>query len=101
MAKKDTKSLSEIRKQILKQRGVEFKKLSKKVVPVVDIPTPYTKTNLMKLLELKHKDTIENLIMEGTIYEVERRLDIDATTVSKWRKLINEAKQQEFFEQFK
>lgn len=100
MPKEKTKSLKEIRQQILKQRGVEFKKLSKKVIPVTEIPTSYTKTNLMKLLELKHNDTIENLIMKGTIYEVERRLDIDASTVSKWRKLINEAKQQEFFEQF-
>ena len=92
---------SDIRKRILKQRGVEFKRLSRKPVLVADLPASYPKTTLMKLIELRFKDKLDNLIFTGTIYEVERRLGIDATTISKWRRLIEKAKEKEFFEQFR
>ena len=92
---------SDIRKRILKQRGVEFKRLSRKPVQIADLPAPYPKTTLMKLIELRFKDKLDNLIFTGTIYEVERRLGIDATTISKWRRLIEKAKEKEFFEQFR
>jgi len=92
---------SDIRKRILKQRGVEFKRLSRKPVPVEELPAPFPKTNLMRLVELKFKDKLENLISTGTIYEVGKRLGVDASTVSKWRKLVSEAKENEFFKQFR
>lgn len=93
--------LSEIRKNILKQRGVELKKLSRKPVPVEELPAPYPKSTLMRLVELRFKDRLENIIFTGTIYDVAKRLDIDASTVSKWRKLVSEARDREFFSQFK
>jgi len=91
---------SEIRKQILKQRGVEFNKLTRKVKPVQLFPAPFSKSSLMQLLESRHNTSIESLISTGTIYEVGRVLDVSPSTISKWRKLISEARDKEFFEQF-
>ncbi len=90
----------DIRRKILKQRGVELKRLTRKPVPIGDAPVPFTKSRLMQLIELQHKQPIEKLIFTGTIYEVEKHLDVDATTVSKWRKLISEARDKEFLDQF-
>jgi hypothetical protein len=91
---------SDIRKKLLKQRGVELKRLSRKPVPVSDLPVPFKKSDLMRLTELRFKDKIENLIKTGTIYELEKRLGVDASTISKWRKLIAESRNAEYFKQF-
>ena len=93
--------VSDIRKRLLKQRGVEFKRLSRKPVSVEELPASFEKSTLMKLTELRFKERLENLIFTGTIYEVEKRLGVDASTISKWRKLIQESKDKEFFAQFK
>ena len=92
--------LGTIRRRLIKSRGVEFKKLSRKPIPIEEVSTLYKKTNLMRLTELRFKDKPANLISKGTIYEVGRKLGINATTVSKWRKLITQAKDAEFFAQF-
>lgn len=92
---------SDIRKRILKQRGVELKRLSRKPVQYEDMSSSFRKSTLMRLVEMKYRDKLENLIFKGTIYETAIRLGIDATTVSKWRTLINKAKDNEFFDQFK
>ncbi|KKM92850.1 hypothetical protein LCGC14_1214220 [marine sediment metagenome] len=92
---------SDIRKRLLKQRGVELKRLSRKPIPLEESPTPYRKTNLMRLVEYRFKAKLDDLIFKGTIYEVERAVGVDATTVSKWRKLITAARDAEFFGQFK
>jgi len=45
----------------------------------------------MRYLELKFGKRLEDLIMTAdTIYELERKLAVDATTISKWRKMLNE-----------
>ena len=93
--------LSDIRKKILKQRGVELRRLTRKPVPIEELPSIFPKTTLMRLVEMKFKEKLENLIFIGTIYEVERRLSVDASTISKWRKIIKESQRKEFFEQFK
>ena len=92
---------SDIRKRILRQRGVELRKLSRKPIPIADLPAPYPKSVLMKLIELKFRDKLDNLIFTGTIYEAGRRLNIHPSTISKWRKLIEKAKEEEFFGQFR
>ena len=92
---------SDIRRCILKQRGIEFKKLSRKSVSIEETLSLYKKTNLMKLLELRHKEKLESLISRGTIYEVGKRLGVSGAVISKWRKRIAEAKDKAFFEQFK
>lgn len=92
---------SDIRKHILKQRGVEFKRLSRKPVPIEDTPSIFKKTILMRLTELRFKNKLENLIFTGTIYEAGKRLEVDPTTIYGWRKIVNEARNKEFFDQFK
>ena len=92
---------SDIRKQLLKQRGVELKRLTRKPIPIEETAAPYKKTALMRLTELRFKAKLDDLIFKGTIYEVERALGVDATTVSKWRKVVTAARDKEFFEQFK
>lgn len=88
---------SDIRKRILKQRGVEFKKHTRKPVSADQLPSAYKKTRLMQLIELRYGQRLENILFTGeTIYELEKKLGVDASTISKWRKFINEA----FFEQF-
>ncbi len=87
---------SAIRKRILKQRGVELKKHSRRPTHVADLPSPYTKTKHMQLVEHQQSQRLEHLIYKGTIYVVGRRLGISPSTVSKWRKVIDAA----FFQQF-
>lgn len=93
-------STSKIRKKILKQRGVELQKLTRKPVTFDDLPSIYPKTKLMKYIELKFVARLEDIIFSGTIYELEKKLGVDATTISKWRKVISEAKEKEFWKQF-
>jgi len=54
----------------------------------------------MKYIELKFGDKLENLIFDGTIYSLEKKLGIDATTISKWRTIISESREREFWKQF-
>lgn len=92
--------LSTIRKSILKKRGVVLEKGTKTPITYDDLESPFPKTKLMKYIELKFGGRLETLIANGTIYELERSLGVDASTISKWRKLIREAKERKFWEQF-
>lgn len=98
--KREMTSQSKIRKRILKQRGVELEKHTRKPVTYDDLPSLYSKTRLMKYIELKFGDRLENIIFTDTIYALEKKLGIDATTVSKWRRVISDAKEREFWKQF-
>ena len=64
----------------------------------------FTKTNLMKLVEIKHSKPILDIIFEGTIDAVGAKYNIDRSTVSKWRKRISaeieDGKAMKFFKQF-
>ena len=84
---------SKIRRKILKQRGVELEKHTRNPIVYADLPTAYRKTYAMKLMEVRFSEKIENLIFDGTIYEVAAKLSVDPTTISKWRKLIREARE--------
>lgn len=85
------------RRKILKDRGIELAKHTRKPVPIDQLPSPFPKTRLMQLIELRHNTRLENLIYKGTIYDVEKALGVDASTISKWRRIIDAA----FFSQFK
>jgi len=91
---------SKLRKQILKQRGVELEKHTRKPITYDDVPSPYHKTQLMRYIELKFNDKLENIIFSDSIYKLEKKLGIDSTTISKWRKIISNAKDKEFWKQF-
>ena len=80
--------LSSIRRRILKRRGVVLEPQTGKPLPYFEAPAPFRKTPTMKLLELRFQQPITHLLASGTIYECAKRLGIDATTVSKWRKRI-------------
>lgn len=93
-----------LRRKILKERGIVLEKHTRKPLPPPtpdEIPRDFKKTPLMRLLELKHSDSIENLILIGSIYTIAKRLQTDPTTISKWRKRILQAKEKKFWGQFK
>jgi len=90
-------SQSKIKQRILKQRGVELAKYTREPLTYAEAPAPYHKTPLMKYIELKFGDKLEHLISDGTVREAGKRLGIDYSTISKWRKLISDAL---FFNQF-
>ena len=90
--------LAKVRKQILKGRGVTQEKHTRRLITHDEEPAPFNKSPMMKYIELKHGDKLENLLWPGTIYEVAKRLGIDYSTVSKWRKIVEDGK---FFGQFK
>jgi len=54
----------------------------------------------MQLVELQQGQRLEAFIFTGTIYDAEKKLGIDATTIHNWRVLITEARRKEFFKQF-
>ena len=83
--------ITSLKKSILKQRGIAgFEPGTKKPLSIDQTPTPFNKTRLMQLLELRFNKPIAEILYDGNIYEVEAKYGIDATTVSKWRKLIRE-----------
>jgi hypothetical protein len=92
---------AKIRRKILRERGVCLEKHTRKPLTIDQQPTPYQKSNLMKLIELKHQESIENLIFKGTIYEVGKKLGVSPSAISKWRTLISKAKEKEFWSNFK
>ena len=79
-----------LRRRILTKRGIELEKHTRRPKPIDEVAAPYHKTNLMKYMELKHKTHIHKLIRGGTIYEVGKRLGLNPSTISKWRKQIKE-----------
>ena len=90
----------DVRSRILKQRGVELAKHTRKPRTADDLPAPYPKTRAMKYLELKFGKRLEELILVGNIYDLEKKLGVDATTISKWRKLVNETRDKIFWSNF-
>ncbi len=76
-----------IRRDLLANRGLE--RTGKGHVEA--IPTPPSdphKTLIMMLLEDKHGQPMEELLMAGTLEEVGGTLGVDQSTVSKWRKRL-------------
>lgn len=88
--------LASIRKRLLKQRGVELKRMTRKPTTIDDLPSSFRKTRAMRYVELKFGKRLEDLIATGTLDSLEKKLGVDRTTISKWRKLINK----EFWKQF-
>lgn len=81
-----------IRQKILKQRGiVGFQPQTRQPVAFGEQESAVPKTTLMRYLELKHNKSIEELLASGSNYELEKKLGVDFSTISKWRKMIREA----------
>lgn len=101
MGNKLATTQKQLRARILKRRAVELEKGTKRPLTYDELPSSFPKSRLMKYIELKFSDRLGNLIAPGTIYEIAKRLGIDASTVSKWRKILAETKEKEFWNQFK
>lgn len=93
-------STSKLKKKLLRDRGVVLEKHTRNLITYADLPAPYKKSSLMKFIEAKYKDRVENLIFDGTLTDVAHNLGIDFTTVSKWRKIIRSTRDQEFWKEF-
>lgn len=86
-----------VRNVVLARRGLRAKKhggVEKDVAPPLP-PRPYVvpdsnpkKTSRMRRVEARLNCRLEEVLMAGTLYELEELLDVDFTTVSKWRKRL-------------
>lgn len=86
---KDKTPITQLKKSIMEQRGIaQFEPKTKKPLRPEQLPTLFNKTIAMQLLELRFNKPIAEIVYDGSIYQVEAKYGIDATTVSKWRKLI-------------
>ena len=92
--------VSKLRSKILHDRGVELEKHTRRPVQYANLPVPYKKTRLMQLLEFRRNAKLEDFLFEGTIYQAEKKLKIDCTTIHKWRVLILKARSLQFWGSF-
>ena len=80
-----------LRDRVLKEKGLLAPGRGV-VVPIEDAPTPFVKTTMMKLLEVKHKKSITVLLFTNdNIYDTAKDLDISPSVVSRWKKRIRDA----------
>ena len=84
--------VSKIRQQILDRHGVSTTAGTGELVSAGARPDTFPKTKFMKLLEYKYNIRIEDVLFSGSLSEVAKLLhnEIDRSTLSKWRKRINE-----------
>ena len=73
-----------LRHRILAKRGLESRKVGKQM-RIVPAGEDAHKTDKMRLIERELGVPIEQLIEEGTIYEVAKRLGVHPTTIYHWR----------------
>ena len=76
---------AEIRRQILKRQN-----LHPKVGGGLTNRMPYSpdKTTLMRFVEERYRAPIESLLWDGSLDEVSNKLDVDRTTVLRWRRKL-------------
>ena len=76
---------AEIRRQILKKQNLH---------PKINggltyrMPRGGSKTTIMRYVEERFGQPIENLIYDGSLDQVAEKLDIDRTTVLRWRRKL-------------
>jgi len=87
-------TLNDIRRQVLKDRGIASFKPKKKQHHLRAVPkptiNPKLKTPLMKYFELVKGQPIEELLLCGSLSHVAKVLDdeVDVSTISKWIKKL-------------
>jgi len=79
-----------LKSRILKKRNVVLEPGTKNPISIDEMPTPFKKTIRMRFIELKFNIPIQELIAPGSIDDVAVHIDVDRSTVSKWRKRIRE-----------
>lgn len=85
------KNMANVRRAMLQRRGVVLEPHTRKPLEYHEAEASFTKTPLMRFVELKFGKPVEVLVATGTIYALAKQLSLDATTVSKWRKRIRES----------
>jgi len=80
---------TELRRKILKDK--KLVKVGRKLVSFDELPSDYHKTQLMKYIELKSGSPLEDLVLNGSTRQVAKRLGINYSTISKWRRIIEGA----------
>ncbi len=82
--------MNEFQQQVLRDRGLVKRKYNKKGQSRITSAIPEdSKTAHMKLIELRLKRPIEELLMMGSLSEVAVMIGVDRATVSKWIKRFN------------
>ncbi len=86
---------NDIRSKVLKDRGItSFKPVKGKHRKLRHTPrqtiSPKLKTPLMRYLEMVHGESIEKLLLSGSLSVVAKKLDneVDVSTLSKWIKKL-------------
>ena len=79
-----------VKDRILEERGLIKHQPAKykhgKMVRIPPSPLDSLKTPTMKYLELRHRKTIQDMLVAGSLSQVARKLGVDPSTVSKWIK---------------
>ena len=78
---------------MLDRHGVSATAGTRELVSAGARPDTFAKTKFMKLLEYKYNIRIEDILFSGSLNEVVKLLhgEVDRSTLSKWRKRINES----------
>ena len=86
---------TQIRQQLMKEKGITSFKREKKHAKLKPIPVPTVdgrlKTPMMRYLELVYGKPIEKILLSGSLSVVAKRLgnEVDTSTLSKWIKKLN------------
>lgn len=77
------------KQKILHERGVRIVKPEqykhKKLIRLPPTQLNHMKTPTMRLIEIEHKASIEELLLSGTVTQVAARLRTNKGTISKWK----------------
>ncbi|KKL12834.1 hypothetical protein LCGC14_2531810 [marine sediment metagenome] len=86
-------SLAKLRREILKRKGIATEPKTKRLLTQAELPDLYPKTSKMRYIELKYKIHLEDVIFLGSLTDVcgYFRWEVDRSTISRWRKHIEEA----------
>lgn len=84
--------LKDVRDRILRERGLTTTRSSvkehKQIVRASDSVSFLKKTSLMKYLEVRHKQSIVDILASGSLTHIHRKYGIDRSTASKWKKKL-------------
>tara|TARA_Y100000310_G_C20653118_1_gene800566 strand:+ start:487 stop:726 length:240 start_codon:yes stop_codon:yes gene_type:complete len=73
----------------LREKGVKFEYGKRTVVAVRDEDIqPIPKTPMMLLVEARTGQDIKVLIQSGKVRDIAKRLGVNYSTISKWRKML-------------
>jgi len=85
-------NLKNIRDNILRERGLTTTRSSvtkhKRIVRATDSLPFLKKTPLMRYLEVRHRQSIVDILASGSLTHIHRKYGVDRSTASKWKKRL-------------